>query len=336
MDINKTNGALSNYYGLHSRVHDLFTDGEKLYFFAIDGITGDEMYISDGTPEGTELLGDILPGNTERGVPPQFYAFNNQVLFNYTTENWNNQNGVPSTQLWTSNGTVSGTNILKVFDTPFTPFSPEIEFNNLLFFKAKTFENGREIWRTDGTTEGTIRLKNIYPGNGDDINALSPIVALNNILYFFANDGNAYSLWQSDGTETGTQKVMIPAGNAVLEVMPDELLVLGDQLIFGANINQSGTEVWSYTPDVSTALITEKLDVEVVHNIAENTLIISSKSLQGKTIKAQIVDVTGRVVVATSIQINGNQIIQLPNLSKQMLFVNLTSEGAIYTMKIML
>jgi ELWxxDGT repeat protein len=334
LDINTTNGSLANYYGLHSRVHDLFTDGDKLYFFAIDGITGDELYISDGTPTGTQLLGDILPGNTERGVPPQFYAFNNQVLFNYTTGNWNNQNGVPSTQLWSSNGTVSGTNVLKVFDSPFTPFSAEVEYNNLLFFKAKTFENGREIWRTDGTTDGTIRLKNINPGNGDDVNAPSPIVVLNNMLYFFAFDGNSYALWQSDGTESGTQKVAIPAGNVVLEVLPDELVVLGNHLIFGANINNSGTEVWRFTPDVSTAVLDSKLDVEVVFNALENTLMMTSETLQGESIEVQVVDVAGRLLVAKSILIDGQQIISLPKLPKQMLLVNISTKYANHSMKI--
>jgi ELWxxDGT repeat protein len=336
LDINKTNGSLANYFGLHSRVHDLFTDGNKLYFFAIDGVTGDELYISDGTPNGTNLLGDILPGNTERGVVPDFYAFNDKVLFNYTTGNWNNQNGVPSTQLWSSNGTVGGTQILKTFNTPFTPFSPEMEFNNLLFFKAKTFENGREIWKTDGTTNSTVRLKNINPGSGDDINANSPIVVLNDLMYFFAFDGSNYALWQSDGTESGTQKVTIPAGNVVLQVLPEELVVLNDKLLFGANIDDSGTEVWSYTPEISTSIFENNLAIEVLYNPLNQSLTISSATLKSESITLQVADVSGRIVLNQKIDLNGSATVKLPELAKQLLLVSLTSKNGIFTKKIML
>lgn len=309
-DINTTSG--NGYFNLHSRAHNLYSDGNKMYFFAIDGVTGDELYISDGTASGTQSIGDILPGNVERGQTPQFYAFNNKVLFNYSDSYFDEVNDVKYTQLWSSDGTVGGTSVLKQFNSVYSPFDPEIEFNNELFFKSRPLDGGREIWKTDGTENGTVRLKDINPGNGHDISSQAPIVQLDGLLYFIADDGNGAALWQTDGTEIGTYTVTIPNGIQVDWVGADELVVLNDRLIFLADINGSGLEVWSMSPGELTAIQQmSAIEANIYPNPATKFVQFTLTRTPAKAFDLQVVDVAGKVMQRQTNLINQEVVIPL-------------------------
>ncbi len=69
-------------------------------------------------------------------------------------------------------------------------------------------EHGTEVWRTDGTVNGTRMVKDIWPGTQSGAYIGHTPFSLNGIYYFEANDGNHSSeLWRSDGTEVGTYMV---------------------------------------------------------------------------------------------------------------------------------
>lgn len=76
---------------------------------------------------------------------------------------------------------------------------------NTLFFRADDGQFGAELWRSDGTPEGTMRVADINPtGSGDPIR----LTAIGSTLYFTATDGTTgYELWKSDGTESGTHLI---------------------------------------------------------------------------------------------------------------------------------
>jgi len=104
-----------------------------------------------------------------------------------------------------------------------------IVYNNELYFEM--FNN---LWKTDGTTLGTMPLTNSSDGPYDP----SDLALFNGELYFSARDINdGKELWKTDGTESGTQKVIDLAkttswwgGNCGSE--PQDLVVLGDKLVF--------------------------------------------------------------------------------------------------------
>ncbi len=83
-----------------------------------------------------------------------------------------------------------------------------------LFFGTDEF-HGTELWKTDGTENGTLMLKDIYPGLRSSIGRFvsnkSPF-SYAGILYFYAdapddNTSNVASLWRSDGTTSGTYQL---------------------------------------------------------------------------------------------------------------------------------
>ena len=78
---------------------------------------------------------------------------------------------------------------------------------NELFFAANDGIHGEELWKTDGTVNGTVLVKDIRPGSsGSGIN--KPIV-VGNTVFFKANDGvHGTELWKSDGTTNGTVLVL--------------------------------------------------------------------------------------------------------------------------------
>ena len=80
-------------------------------------------------------------------------------------------------------------------------------FNGNIYFAATTSGEGMELWKSDGTTAGTILLKDINPGaNGSAPELLTPMLDGNiDVLHFVADNGAlGRELWLSDGTTSGT------------------------------------------------------------------------------------------------------------------------------------
>ena len=68
---------------------------------------------------------------------------------------------------------------------------------NTLYFSANDGINGGEMWKSDGTNDGTVMVNDIRSGSdGSDIRELTPF---GNKLFFTANDGtNGRELFMLD------------------------------------------------------------------------------------------------------------------------------------------
>jgi ELWxxDGT repeat protein len=92
-----------------------------------------------------------------------------------------------------------------------------VAVGNTLFFTADNGTNGRELWKTDGTTQGTTLVSDIRSGFSGSYPV--NLVAVGNTLFFTANNGvnngvNGSELWALNVTPPAVPALAIAATNA--------------------------------------------------------------------------------------------------------------------------
>jgi ELWxxDGT repeat protein len=207
------------------------SDG-TLYFSPFDG-NGYELWKSDGTAAGTQLVRDLQ----SHGGANEFAERNGIVYFAASapdSRSW----AEADVELWRTNGTDAGT--WRVVDlTPGTKSSfPKAlkAFNGALYFFANDGTHGEELFRSDGTATGTVRLTDTYE--------VSPGLSLSpsgNLLYFTAKTTSALisDLWVTDGTALGTREVDFSSA-AFTPVFPSWIVVRNGALHFSATYFENG------------------------------------------------------------------------------------------------
>ena len=197
--------------------------GYKAFFAAVDDEHGEELWVTDGTKEGTHLVKDIVPG-TGSGNPMYLGRLNDKVLFSaYTDET--------DFEPWVSDGTEEGTFMLAELYT-FGPSDPkaftQMNETQAIFGaiddESAEFDTDRGpqhwLYVTDGTVEGTKRVVEDaesehqadmrHPGQ-DNTTLHTAYVRVGRRVFFKADmtDGSTgEELWVTDGTEEGTYEVM--------------------------------------------------------------------------------------------------------------------------------
>jgi ELWxxDGT repeat protein len=213
-----------------------------LLFSADDGTGGSELWRSDGTPAGTILVKDLY-GGLEGSSPSSFTEIaSGDILFSATLP------GV-GTELCKSDGTTAGTGLLLDLD-PSPPGSlPSgpgnlVDVGGTVFFQADEGFNGRELWKTDGTTAGTVLVKDITPGSAStQFASVSPTAFRNGIVFTMAFPATDREPWISDGTAAGTMQLKdISPGAASSD--PGEFTVVGGAVLFFASDPTAGRELW--------------------------------------------------------------------------------------------
>src|SRR3984893_16989436 len=172
---------------------DFVAVGGLVYFAANDGIHGRELWKSDGTVAGTQLVMDI--GVSRNGSYPSNLTNANGTLF-FTAGNG----------LWKSDGTVAGTQLVMEIrsDGDHAVYPAHLtNVSGTLFFSASNSVHGTELWKTNGTAAGTAIVKDINPGSTGSNPAY--LTNLGGTLFFSANDSSdGTELWRSDGSAAGT------------------------------------------------------------------------------------------------------------------------------------
>ncbi|AKJ00673.1 uncharacterized protein (TIGR03382 family)/MYXO-CTERM domain-containing protein [Archangium gephyra] len=178
--------------------------GSTLYFLADDATHGTELWKSDGTEAGTQLVKDVVAGAGSVSTS-ELTVVGTTVFFTANTSGLVND-------LWKSDGTEAGTVRVKDINAVSKSGSPEslVAVGGKLFFRLDTEDARSELWVSDGTDAGTVRVKNIRGvEEGVEEGSLPEnLTGVGGTLYFTANDGSSgLELWKSDGTEAGTVRV---------------------------------------------------------------------------------------------------------------------------------
>ncbi len=157
----------------------------------LDGSLYVASNVDDGSGElwKTDGVSDFVKVTTTQtfGAVSKLIAGGNRLYF------------VTGNQLWTSDGTDAGTQLLCDAVPESYVLTP---VGNQLFFPRQLPDIGYELWVTDGTTGGTHLIKDIVEGPADSLSGVRFVV--DGTLRFVSIENGVYRLWVSDGTEAGT------------------------------------------------------------------------------------------------------------------------------------
>lgn len=172
----------------------------KIYFKGDDGDTyGNELWVSDGTDEGTHIIGDFNEGNYDSSHYP-LTVLGDTLIFRDGSSNLLYSNGTQSTTGYLDHNASSDSKV-RMYS-----YSDHAVLNDkLLFTRYNVSSTGYELWSTDGTT--TTLVKDIYEGSGSSTPSDFKVVGDRVLFKARGTDGN-YAIWSTDGTSTGTVKVI--------------------------------------------------------------------------------------------------------------------------------
>ena len=184
--------------------------GSLMYFnfsYISGGVNVHEFWKTDGTTAGTVLINNmkILNGGQafDVGHLTKNWATNSSILFYHTDGN-----------LWSFDTNTQTAGLLKAINPSgnasiFFAYS----INGVVYFRATHSSYGRELWKSDGTTAGTVLVYDYDSDNNpatiENGDPLEMGLSNNTIFFDMARTG---SLWKTDGTTAGTVQV---SGNNV-------------------------------------------------------------------------------------------------------------------------
>lgn len=200
------------------------TDGLTL-FAASNGVNGEEPWISDGTAAGTRLLKNAAADQANGSSPRAFASVGNRLMFIADDSG--------GSAVWSSDGTDSGTQRVASITGE---VDEAIASAGLYYFTRKT-TTAAELWRSDGTAEGTFALTQreatvLLPMNGG-------------VTFRGSDDLHGTEPWFSDGTVAGTRMIAdINPGSAGSYSYPNGPLVSNGVLFFPAQASNQLPEPW--------------------------------------------------------------------------------------------
>ncbi|HXU30812.1 MAG TPA: hypothetical protein VN851_09575 [Thermoanaerobaculia bacterium] len=205
--------------------------GTRAFFFADDGSHGRELWSSDGTSEGTRLIYDFEPGPASNRISDFFTgeAGGRLVLFV-------NRLDFEPFELFGSDGTSAGTELL--LPAGASADGQHVGAGGKMFFVAQDSAHGRELWATDGTPAGTLRLTDLVPSApfrpGIGVPALLALGDL--VVAPVITPLGGEELWISDGTVGGTRPLdeIYPFLKAPLALAKSPIAKLGGRSWFVA------------------------------------------------------------------------------------------------------
>src|SRR6185503_2736237 len=134
----------------------LYSIGSEIYFFANDYFHGYELWKSDGSDAGTQMVIDLDSSSTSSiqdlnhlNYPPTTVVYKNKIYFTATSLTLGQRT-------WVSDGTAEGTHPLLNADNQYVSSgSNPVIYDSVLYFFTNATLN-----RTDGTQQGNYAVYN--------------------------------------------------------------------------------------------------------------------------------------------------------------------------------
>ena len=161
----------------------------KLYFVAENPQNGRELWVSDGTVAGTQILKDINQG-IGSSDPGELTVADDWLYFAA-------DDGVHEHTLWKTDGTPEGTAMVIDLKVHFNIYDRGIVYDG---YCNTYFIGDGLLWRTDGTKEGTVLLSSTH--QGDLIEPRSLILVGNQLFFKGSTPSTGLELYVSDGIDS--------------------------------------------------------------------------------------------------------------------------------------
>jgi ELWxxDGT repeat protein len=233
-----------------------------VYFQADNAGNGYELWKSDGTAAGTTMVKDFRTNDLGSGETLAPIDMGNMMVMNgslYLTA----LRATGKNALWKSDGTGTGTRVIKEFAG-----QPESDIiaalgNQLIF--TLSYGAYTEIWKSDGTAAGTVLVESI----SEMLSVFKPYVvaSTDDVVYFLGNTATTQKIWRTDGSATGTYDI-------VFNGHPKDLEISGSKVYLSATTEKYGWELFTINETVSSGRIQMASTVEPVE--VKNEVSVSS------------------------------------------------------------
>jgi len=239
--------------------------GNELCFPALSNEpSGSKLWCTDGTTGGTFALYD--EEGVKNGTQADYDSPHNLTVYNNFINFFANVRGSKHAQLFrvsttwrdptipihptqitfddgrsAKGGTING-GIIGANNKCDSDMKPMVVDDNL-YFPREDSNNGCELWKSDGTTDGTEILKDINPGGEGSVPVL--LAGFNGELYFAATkEGYGKELWHTNGKASGTQLVSDLNPGSKGSIVNDSMLEYNGELYYVADDGIHGQELY--------------------------------------------------------------------------------------------
>jgi ELWxxDGT repeat protein len=224
--------------GEGSSVSDVvYVWNDILYFAGNDGKSGSELWRSDGTAVGTYMVKDINTLHGHSSYPHHFGASGDALYFVA-------HDGKHGFELWKTKGDEDSTVLVADLHPPEVQIGTTFAvtpFPAFALFRGATRMGDGELWRTDGTPEGTyeIAIDSLNVGAFE-----GGMVRLHDFALFVARtEAAGVEIWRTSGNAADTALVKdIAPGRA--DADPNNLKQFNDRVLFQAGDPEHGMELW--------------------------------------------------------------------------------------------
>ena len=209
--------------------------GNQVFMLGNDDVAGEELWVSDGTTAGTQLVKDICPGPASSQIKNMVVS-GGKVFFTAT-------DGNQGKQLWISDGTLGGTKAV----TTSTLISTKSEFRavhpyktGVLFVTSDYPAYKTYFWYSDGSTTGTRLLRETRYSSQWQPRQLGATSTYGYAI--LPGESNSLELWRTTGTKASTVKVTDVYGDWILGPLGNTLLFTNGYTLKKTDGTAKGTQ----------------------------------------------------------------------------------------------